>query len=200
MNTLDSGYADRLARREEARRKRFVDVQQPYRWNLWCLRLGRVLDVGCGVGRNMSALDPTSVGVDHNVHCIAYARERGFNAYSTQEFPASHESRKASFDSLLFAHVLEHVDPDTAGELLAEYLKYLRDDGKVVIITPQEAGFRTDETHVRFMDFAALRDLGARFHLREVAAYSFPFPRWAGRIFAYNEFVFVAQRGSATER
>ncbi len=60
--------------------------------------------------------------------------------------------RHDSYDSLLIAHVLEHMTPAEASDLLAAYLPYLRSEGRVVIIVPQEAGFRSDATHVTFLD------------------------------------------------
>ncbi len=56
------------------------------------------------------------------------------------------------FDSLLVAHVLEHLDAETARDLLATYLPYVREGGRAIVITPQQAGFRSDATHVRYVD------------------------------------------------
>ena len=67
----------------------------------------------------------------------------------------------------------------------------LRDDGRVLVITPQEKGFEGDPTHVRFFDDAACRALADALDLRIESSYSFPFPRAVGRVFRYNEFVFV---------
>ena len=55
--------------------KKALNVQAPYRWNLRRQRLGRTLDVGCGIGRNLETLDPGSVGVDHNEHSVAVGAE-----------------------------------------------------------------------------------------------------------------------------
>ena len=49
-------YADRLQTLEQARWKQLLDVQAPYRWNIRRLGLGRTLDVGCGLGRNLAHL------------------------------------------------------------------------------------------------------------------------------------------------
>ena len=51
-----ASYADRLRRKEDARWKQVLDVQAPYRWNLRRQELGRTLDVGCGIGRNLVSL------------------------------------------------------------------------------------------------------------------------------------------------
>ncbi|MDU0312717.1 class I SAM-dependent methyltransferase [Phycicoccus sp. M110.8] len=190
--TAGSDYAQRLQRLEGARWKKLLDVQRPYRWNLRRLGLGRVLDVGCGIGRNLANLGPDSVGVDHNADSVAAARARGLTAYTTQEFWDTEVARPGSFDSLLLAHVMEHVDADVADGIVREYLPCLRPRGKVVLITPQEVGFRSDATHVRFVDLAGLDDHAQRLGLAVDRAYSFPFPRPAGRVFKYNEFVLVA--------
>ena len=72
-------------------------VQAPYRWNIRRLGLGRTLDVGCGVGRNLLHLDGNGVGVDTNRHSVAIATDRGLSAYTADAFPDSHEAVAESF-------------------------------------------------------------------------------------------------------
>ena len=151
-------YAARLSGLQAARWKRVLDVQAPYRWFLRRLRLGRTLDVGCGIGRNLDNLDGNAVGVDHNAEAIATCRARGFVAYTVDEFPDSVDAVRASFDALLFAHVLEHMPRDDAVALVEGYLPYLRRPGRVVLITPQERGHASDATHVEFMDLPVNRN------------------------------------------
>jgi len=188
-DTQSAEYTRYLAERRGLRR--LVDVQIPYRWNLRRLHLGRVLDVGCGIGRNLRALAPGSVGVDHNPHSIALCNRAGLEALVPADFARAFAHREATFDSLLCAHVVEHMTPSEAVELLGGYRRFLVPRGRAIIITPQEAGFRSDATHVTFCDFEAnarlLRDSGFAVE----RAYSFPFPRAAGRVFAHNEFVTV---------
>ncbi|WP_042396009.1 class I SAM-dependent methyltransferase [Streptacidiphilus carbonis] len=185
-------YTERLATLESSGFKRLLPTQAPYRWNLRRLGLGRVLDVGCGLGRNLLSCSPESVGVDHNEHSVAAARARGLNAYVPDDFFASEDGRPASFDSMLCAHVLEHLEQSVAEELLVTYLPSIKPGGKVVLITPQEAGFASDTTHVRYIDLDGLRAHVENAGLEVVRGYSFPLPRPAGRRFKYNEFVMVA--------
>jgi len=191
--TTGADYAERLKRLEGARWKQLLDVQAPYRRNLQRMTLGRTIDVGCGLGRNLAYLSPGSLGVDHNVTSVGVARERGLNAISVDEYEADADQYVGSFDSLLAAHVIEHMPYDVARSVLQGYLPALRPRARLVFICPQERGFRSDATHVAFSDFSVLqrlaRELGATVEL----SYSFPFARSAGRWFTYNEFIVVAR-------
>jgi SAM-dependent methyltransferase len=180
--------------RASSRWRRYLGVQIPYRWNLRRLNLGFVLDVGCGVGRNLGHLDGAGVGVDPNTDCVEAAREQGFHAYLPDDFERAAGIEGWRFDSMLLAHVLEHLDFADGVALVRSYLRHLRPGGRVVLITPQEAGYNSDATHVEFMDDAKLRRLCDLLGLRVDRAYSFPFARRAGRFFTYNEFVIVAVR------
>ncbi|MFJ8947591.1 class I SAM-dependent methyltransferase [Streptomyces sp. NPDC102395] len=193
-STEGSDYTKRLARLETSGIKRFLPTQAPYRWNLKRLRLGRVLDVGCGLGRNLLNCGPDSVGVDHNEHSVATCRERGLTAYVPEDLAKAPDCGPGSFDSLLCAHVLEHMDEALGADVLAQYLPLVKPGGRVVLITPQEAGYKTDATHVRFVGFEELRRHADKAGLTVARAFSFPFPRPVGKVFPYNEFVLVGTK------
>jgi SAM-dependent methyltransferase len=191
--TSGRDYADRLVRLESARWKRVINAQLPYRWNIRRLRPGRTLDVGCGIGRNLGHLGADAVGVDHNADSVAIARSRGLTAYTSQEFADSADAIPESYDTLLVAHVVEHMSRDSAIGILRDYLKFLKPGGRILVITPQEAGYRSDSTHVRFVDFAGTADLAAAVGFEVTRQFSFPFPRPVGKVFPYNEFVTIAR-------
>jgi 2-polyprenyl-3-methyl-5-hydroxy-6-metoxy-1,4-benzoquinol methylase len=200
--TAGADYAERLRRLETAGWKQLLDVQAPYRWHLRRLRLGRTLEIGCGIGRNLAHLtdgrNPAPVGVDHNPTSVGLARERGFEAWTDTDFLGGRAGAAAtpgSFDALLAAHLVEHLPEEAGREVLGRYLPFLRPGGRVVLITPQEKGFPTDPTHVRFCGFAELSRLAGDLGLTVLRQYSFPFPRPAGRVFTYNEFVVIARKG-----
>jgi len=191
--TASADYAERLRRKQDATWKRVLNVQAPYRWNVRRQQLGRTLDVGCGIGRNLSALPTGSLGVDTNAHSVATARARGFDAMTPDEFEASQLARPASFDGMLLAHVIEHLDAEDGAGLVRRYLPYLRPDAKVFFVCPQERGYASDPTHVRFVDGAALAELATGVGLVPDVPFSFPFPRAAGKLFIYNEFCLLAR-------
>jgi SAM-dependent methyltransferase len=193
-DTASEAYADRLRSRSDAWWKRLLRVQALYRWNLRRLEPGFTLDVGCGIGRNLSHLDGNGVGVDHNEAAVAEARRRGFEAFTPDGFAESSYASGGRFDSMLLAHVVEHMTYDEAAALVRRYLPFVADDGTVIFICPQEAGYRSDSTHVEFADFATLRRLAADVGVTVAKAYSFPLPRPAGRLFRYNEFVVAGRR------
>ncbi len=197
-STADPSYAARLQRLESARWKRWLDVQAPYRWNVRRLCPGRVLDLGCGVGRNLAHLDGRGLGVDHSAHAVAAARARGLTAVTSDELWSSEHARPQGFDTLLAAHLLEHLPTDEALSLLAQHLPLVRPGGLVVLITPQERGWRSDATHVRRVGPAELAATTHVLGLEPVEMRSFPFPRAAGRVFTYNEHVHVARVPAAS--
>lgn len=190
-DTTASSYTSRLTTLSGAGWKQRLDVQAPYRWNLRRLLGGRrVLDVGCGIGRNLVGLEPGSVGVDRNPHSVGHCRSLGLQAYTAEEF---HDAELGMFDGLLVAHVMEHLPPGSEEGVLRGYLPSLNPDSPVVLICPQERGFATDATHTTFFDFAGLRDVCLQAGLKVDHSYSFPFPRFAGKVFPYNEFVVLAR-------
>ncbi|OFZ52725.1 MAG: methyltransferase type 11 [Bdellovibrionales bacterium RIFOXYC1_FULL_54_43] len=194
QTTADPAYTVRLVQKQYAWWKRYIDVQAPYRWNLRRLKPGFTLEIGCGIGRNLKHLAGNGVGLDHNIHSVDFARHQGLKAFTPEDFKKSEYCGEGRFDSILLSHVAEHMTQDQLEALLKEYLPFLRQDGKIILITPQEVGYRSDHTHVEFMDFAKLRAVIRKIGFQPVREYSFPFPRPIGHLFIYNEFVVIGRR------
>jgi SAM-dependent methyltransferase len=188
--TATGAYSDHLEAVQTARWKRYAP--NPYQWFLRHAGLGFTLDVGCGIGRSLGYLRGDGVGVDHNAESVRRCRDRGFSAFLPEQFLRSPFARPGRFDSMLVSHVLEHLTIDEGATLLRTYLPYVRDGGTVLLITPQERGHVSEETHVTFLDGRALTSLclGAGLGLRRNG--SFPLPRPAGRWFKYNESIVAA--------
>jgi len=191
--TKDAEYTRRLLREQGSRWKRLLDVQAPYRWNLRRLRPGSTLEIGCGVGRNLSHLRGAGVGVDHNPHSVEACRKAGLVAFTPEEFRRSPYAARR-FDSLLLSHVAEHMTFAEFVQLLREYVPLLGPEGRIIVESPQEAGFRSDPTHVEFFDLAKIRAAVEQVGFQPTREYSYPFARLVGRLFPYNEFVSVSGR------
>jgi len=193
-STSDDSYAEGLVNRQSAWWKKFFNVQLPYKWNINRLQLGFVLDVGCGIGRNLLHLNGNGIGVDHNPLSIKICADRGLKAFLVDDFLKTDYCKPEYFDSILLAHVAEHLKPEEFEGILKAYLPYLKKGGKLVVITPQESGYKIDNTHVKFVDFKVVDSIFKEFSLETVKQYSFPFPRFVGKVFPYNEFVSVAKK------
>lgn len=181
-DTSEQWYADRLARLSGRSWKRLLP--NPYARRIRGLGMGRMLDVGCGIGRNLQFNGGVGVGVDHNPAAVEQCRRLGLEAHTSDEFDAVD---RGLFDSMLLSHVLEHTTPDEGRALLEHYLPRVRPGGLVVLITPQAAGQRSDPTHVRPIDRAALTEELRSLGVVGIRTRSFPFPPFVGRVFRHNE-------------
>ena len=193
MNNRDTSepwYTARLNRLGSKKWKLLLGTQRPFKAPITNLRLGKTLEIGCGVGRVLQWL-PNSIGVDHNPTSIAAARARGLTVFTNEEFHLSEFAISKSFDSILMAHFLEHMTEDERNTIMKEFRKYLIPGGRLVIICPQEAGFRSDSTHIEYLDFNSIEEYGLRHDFVVELAKSNPFPRFFGKLFKYNEFFVV---------
>mgnify|MGYP001981888391 CR=1 FL=1 len=80
-DTKNIAYRDRL-QSKETWWKQLLDVQRPYRANLRRLDMGFVLEVGCGIGRNLLSLRKIgieAIGVDHNAHSVDFPEHQAIH-------------------------------------------------------------------------------------------------------------------------
>jgi 2-polyprenyl-3-methyl-5-hydroxy-6-metoxy-1,4-benzoquinol methylase len=189
--TKDIEYAKYLIRNQES----FISAifQWPYRTHLHSLRLSKTLDIGCGAGRNLKALNEDSVGIDHNSLLVESCKAKGLTAYTTEDFLANAARFKSKFNSILISHVAEHMPAPEFISMLIAYKPFLQHGGRMVVVCPQEKGYASDSTHVYFMDFETISDCLKRAGFTISDQYSFPFPRFAGKIFSYNEFIVIGR-------
>jgi 2-polyprenyl-3-methyl-5-hydroxy-6-metoxy-1,4-benzoquinol methylase len=196
-STQSEAYTKRLTSLSSRFISRIVGGQ-PYRWKIRRIAKGSVLEVGCGIGRNLNFLGSRAVGVDHNSMSIKVCKERGFTAYTPDEFFALPNIAHNKFDAILLSHVIEHLTLTEAHDLLHMYIKYLSPSGKLIIICPQQRGFASDSTHVTYFDLDSLAQLVTTVQCSEFSRESFPFPAFIGRWFTYNEWVYVSVSCSET--
>lgn len=101
---------------------------------------GRALDVGCGAGNNLVALQELGwdvSGVDASEVAVAQARARFGERVRLGDLASMHYPDR-TFDTVLFSHVLEHLHGPVS--LLKEVWRILDWDGRVVILCPNAGG------------------------------------------------------------
>lgn len=189
--TNNEEYAARLIDLQSATWKEMLRFLDPYGWQIKAICKANTLEVGSGIGRNLRSLKGRSLGVDHNATSVEFANAKGFKSLTTEDFFTEYKDRGQIFDTLLLSHVLEHISLEIQNEIFSQYIPYLKPHARIVLICPQEVGFASDSTHIRWVNepmlLAALTSLGCS----KVKIFSFPFTRRFGTRFIYNQFVAI---------
>lgn len=117
----------------------------------------RVLDLGCGEGGFLELLQGRGVrgvGVDVFQDAVTKGREKGLDIRCVDALPFV-RSTTERFDGVFIAHVIEHLRPVEAEELLQGCYHILRPRGRLIVITPNTLDievmtqrFWSDPTHV----------------------------------------------------
>lgn len=94
----------------------------------------KILDVGCGTGKNLEAFSKFGVvfGIDNSSDAISFCKKRGFKDVvkkSIEKMPY----KPGSFDAITALDVLEHVDDS---RVLKEIRRILKKDGVLIITVP----------------------------------------------------------------
>lgn len=195
---FDGSYAARqLARRSSVFRRA---VKAAYLASTLREVEGASLDFGCGAGQLLERLPSGSTGLEANPVLVEDLSRRGLDVRLYDgladgfRFSGVEAGRYRTF---IASHVLEHFgDADEALRLMASGCQRLG-VGRLVVVLPGLRGYRHDATHRTFVDAAYLqaRGLASIGPYRMVRSRSFPVDRaWFGRLFVYNESIFVWQR------
>ncbi len=185
-------YASYLFKADNSLWKKIFFAQAPYYLNIKYMRLKRTLDIGCGTGRNLARLT-NSIGVDHNSFCIDICKKKGLSAFSSHDFHSNAEHHKSSFDTLLLSHVIEHMTYSDSISLILEYMPYLKSESRIVIITPQALGYRSDPTHITYFDQPLIENLLLDAGVQPEKFRSFPLPSYFGSVFRHNELISIGK-------
>lgn len=96
-----------------------------------------VLSVGCGAGVTESELVSRGikvVGIELNPDAAEAARQGGLTVLNGDALSVDLSGNEDLFDCLIYADVLEHLIDPVA--VLQQHLKFLKDDGVVIISVP----------------------------------------------------------------
>ncbi len=100
---------------------------------------GRILDVGCGLGKFLELFDPGQwerCGVDISDVAVQEARKRGIRV---QEYEHGYDYPEESFDVVVFRGTIQHLD--TPFEAIQRCVSLLKPGGLMVFLsTPNAAG------------------------------------------------------------
>lgn len=192
MKTENQEYSFKLIHQQKKWWKKILPVQAPYHWNLRRCIQGKTLEIGCGIGRLLQADPENIIGVDHNLNSVKYCQSTGLKAHTVDDFRQKYTQE--FFDNILLSHVAEHMTKQECVELIIEYLPYMKKKCSLLIITPQEKGYASDSTHKMYMGFLELNEIQSSLGFKEIKSFSFPFPRFMGKYFIYNEFVSLGVR------
>lgn len=142
----------------------------------------RILEIGCGYGRNLLALQALGYtnthGIDLSAEQIAYAREKlGLSQVEIADALGWLQQAEGKFDSILLIDVLEHLDLDTLmalGQLMSEKLA---PGGRVIVQVPNDLSplnpFRQgDLTHLRSFTPQSLQQLFSSVDLMMLGVHS----------------------------
>lgn len=125
----------------------------------------RVLDLGCGTGAVLAALDyrRKAVGLDMSEQALAYCRERGVTALALgrgEHIPFG----TGTFDAVVALDVFEHIEDDAAA--LREAFRVLKPGGALVLSVPAFMSLWGPHD-VALMHFRRYRSPGLTARLRE---------------------------------
>lgn len=174
-----------------------------------------VLDVGC-VGQDRSfesdgwlhgelkKVSKSLVGADINKEAVDLLNSKGYSIYLPEEL----EEKPERFDMIVMGDVIEHVnDP---GSFLQFYAQFLKEDGQIIICTPNVFGIRyiiqvlfygkpgTNEEHTLGFDPYVMLELFGRINLEPTEFYWLSeyksAANWKQRIVLGLSSVFIAMR------
>jgi SAM-dependent methyltransferase len=110
----------------------------------------RILDVGCGTGRNMELLNGMGftnfTGVDISPEMVECNLDKGFNCHLASEF----EFSENKWDLLLMFHIVEHFEYRDLASFIELYCSTLSEGGSLIISTPLlTQSFYNDFDHIK---------------------------------------------------
>ncbi len=126
------------------------------------LESGQILDVGCGQGfESVTLVGPGRhvIGVDYSADAVEFATERfGPDGLEVREMNAlALGFDDGSFDAVCSSHLIEHFDDPSRH--VAEMARVVRDDGQVLILTPNEPADFENPFHLHLFGRDELRGL-----------------------------------------
>ncbi len=111
-------------------------------------RRKNILDIGCGIGEFLKLRKKGIFGVDRNIESLKKAQRYCDKLIQADILKLPFQD--ATFDAINCSHVIEHLFPNEAYQLLCEMNRVLRINATLIITSPTLwNGFFDDFTHVK---------------------------------------------------
>ena len=154
---------------------------------------GKTIDFGCGTGELLARLPAGSAGFEINPVAVEFCKSQGLDVrlYDPADDDYRFEMiRKDEFNSFTMNHVLEHLENSYA--IMNKIFESCKRLGikRIVFTVPGQKGFRSDKTHLTFIDRKYLEDNGLTDHKYYKLNFSKYFPvnwRKFSQYFTHNE-------------
>lgn len=139
---------------------------------------GKILDIGCSVGRIISIAPKKIQGIDIDKKALEIAIKKGYNVeYANAEKKLPFKDNQ--FAGIYCSQVIEHLDSPL--NLFKEIFRILEKGGKAIILTPdytktsnKEKGFWADYTHKRPFTKETLRRICFDASIENYKIYNYP--------------------------
>ena len=145
-------YSNDVAGYEESYRNHRLEL--PRRFSAMLPKNSRVLDLGCGPGRDLdifSADGHSATGLDLNADFVVMASRR-HNVLHADMRELAHLFRESTFDGIWAQASLVHLSAGEAQRVLADCLQLLKSNGIFYTCVPTtgETGWKTEQDGTRW--------------------------------------------------
>ncbi|MCF7912838.1 MAG: class I SAM-dependent methyltransferase [Candidatus Cloacimonetes bacterium] len=118
-------------------------------WALTYLsRCQKIIDVGCGNGKFIQQLPEKISGIDLHPEAVNWCKQQGLDVVAGDALDLPFEDE--SYDGIHCSHLIEHLFPEEAWELLKQLDRILKPGGIMCLQAPlMSRHFYNDLSHIR---------------------------------------------------
>lgn len=123
--------------------------------HLDCSKSSSTLDFGCGTGMFCDLFDQGNyLGVDVNRERIDFAIKK-HKGYKFQTLKSMSDFSSCQFDNILCLGVFHHMDDQSINQIMLQFNKVLKREGKILAIEPTLTGSMLRDRLIKYLDRGA---------------------------------------------
>jgi glycosyltransferase involved in cell wall biosynthesis len=133
-----------------------------------------IVDLGCGLGsflRFCKRRNRRSKGYDTNAYMVAQCKKESLNAERVSILDMPDDNLTSCFCD----NVLEHLTSDEINRFFHNLKPKMQPRGRLVLVVPGKAGYKSDYTHQTFVDEEMVREICAHYNIKLVKSFYTPF-------------------------